>query len=87
MQVSFQHEGEELLLFVVRLPHGKSTGDVSCSLQVVSAGVRQQQGARLNGDVGFLGGRIVDDGAMRTIGDNRREGRADVIRAFAAELF
>ena len=84
VQMAAQHGGVVALLLFGELADRKGAGDVGAALEIVSAGIDQQEAIESHGDVGLLGGLVVDDGAVLAGGDDRRKALIDEIGALFA---
>ena len=85
VQMPAQDGGIVPLLLLGQFADGHGSGDIGAALEVVSAGVDQEEAVVSNGDIGFFRRLIVDDRAVFSGGDDGGKALVDEIRAFTAE--
>ena len=71
MKISTTHGCIEMLFLISQLTHGKSTGSICGSFQIMSARIHQKKALRFNRNIALLRGRIMDNGSMTAISTDR----------------
>ena len=79
MKISPTHGCIEMLFLIGQFTHGKSTGGIGSSFQIMSTSIHQKKTLRLNRYITLLGSRIMDNGSMTSISTDRRKALLHIV--------
>jgi len=85
--VSAQDKRVDALFLVRERPQRDGAGDVGRALQILRARVGEAEAARLHGNVGLLGRLVVDDRAVRAVGEDGVEALLKIVLTLGAKRF
>ena len=77
----------EMLFLISQFTHGKGTGGIGSSFQIMSTSIHQKKALRLNRYIAHLGSRIVDNGSMTSISTDRRKALLHIVFLLCPSCF
>ena len=87
LYVSAQDKRVDAFFLVRERPQRDGAGDVGRALQILRARVGEAEAARLHGNVSLLGRLVVDDRAVRAVGEDGVEALLKIVLTLGAKRF